>query len=145
MICIGHTDEYCVDTFCMLCPPYLTCWVTFLMNCCCFFPFLFFMPKVLSCSQRNTSTHAWYTVHVVTFIPINAHFCIAQLSPNSTELEQFKARPQWVYPSSFLRSFYSLLAAAAASLEASRSRSRHAILRDFGLVRGRQTTSFQRY
>lgn len=33
-------------------------------------------------------------IHVVTVIPINAHFCIAQLSPNSAELEQLKARPQ---------------------------------------------------
>lgn len=48
------------NTFCMLCPPYLTCWVTFLINCCCFFPFLFFRPKVLSCRQMKYQ-HTWYT------------------------------------------------------------------------------------
>ena len=28
---------------------YHTCWVTFLTYCCCFLPFLFFRPNVLSC------------------------------------------------------------------------------------------------
>ena len=38
--------------FCPLCCPYFICWVTVLINCCCFLPFLFFIPKVLSCEDN---------------------------------------------------------------------------------------------
>lgn len=48
--------------------------------------------------QPTKYQYTWYTaariIHVGTRIPINAHFCIAQLRPNSTELEPLKARPQ---------------------------------------------------
>lgn len=41
-------------TFCKLCwPPYLTWLVTCLMYCCCFLPFLFLSPNVLSCSSNT--------------------------------------------------------------------------------------------
>lgn len=54
-VCVVNTLAWnsAASLFCWLEPPNLTWLVTCLINCCCFFPFLFFRPNVLSCRAVN--------------------------------------------------------------------------------------------
>lgn len=66
---ISTFASYCIaSSFCELCCPYLTWFWTFLINCCCFFPFLFFSPNVLSCKKKKNQARLPRPLHLYYFI-----------------------------------------------------------------------------
>lgn len=89
-------------------PPACTCFCTCCMNFCCFVPFLFFRPKVLSCQSNKFGSICWrWTYCMCSYRPVcrGCCCCIEVMSvrrAGGTDIHwNFVCLPQWPSPFSF--------------------------------------------